>query len=386
MMQVVYARESPPEEITKSIFLAGPSPRDDSHLNWRVEALEILQRIGYDGVVFIPLPRDGNWSHSYDSQVIWESTYLHMADLIVFWIPRDLHALPAFTTNVEFGWWFSSGKATLGFPVHAPKMRYLEHHAKDECVSIFYTLEDTLQGVVQKLGDGSLRVGGQREVPLYIWKTNHFQAWHRAQVGAGNRLDGAKVVWTFRVGPQKNFVFFWAIHVDVYIANEDRHKTNEVVISRPDIATIVAYRPAPDVLDSQVVLIREFRSPATTDDGFIREVPGGSSWKPGENPFVTAAHELAEETGFSVEASRLRFVGARQVAGTLSAHKAHVFACEVTDEELESLRQQKGVAHGVVEDTERTYVEVHRLGDLIDSRSNAVDWSMLGMILTVLNQ
>ena len=134
------------------------------------------------------------------------------------------------------------------------------------------------------------------------------------------------------------------------------------------------------------MLIREFRSPATTDDGFIREVPGGSSWKPGENPFVTAAHELAEETGFSVEASRLRFVGARQVAGTLSAHKAHVFACEVTDEELESLRQQKGVAHGVVEDTERTYVEVHRLGDLIDSRSNAVDWSMLGMILTVLNQ
>lgn len=40
--------------------------------------------------------------------------------------------------------------------------------------------------------------------------------------------------------------------------------------------------------------------------------------------------------------------------------------------------------HGVVEDTERTYVEIHKLGGLIKSDSNSLDWSMLGMILTSL--
>lgn len=385
-MEVIYAMEKPPSSFKKSIFLAGPSPRDKSHPNWRVEALKILEEINYDGVVFIPLPRDGNWKHNYDDQVEWEEKYLNMSDQIVFWVPRDLESLPAFTTNVEFGMWYDSGKIVLGFPKGAPKMRYLESHARKESVPLFNSLEETISFATKNLGEGSKRSNGEREVPLYIWKTKHFQEWYFAQVSAGNRLDGAKVVWTFRVGPIKGFVFFWALHVDVFITSEKRHKTNEVVISRPDIATIVAYKKAESLEDTVVVLIKEFRSPATTSDGFIHEVPGGSSWKPNEDPFTTAAHELSEETGFSVEASRLRLIGARQVAGTLSAHNAHVFACEITDQEIEFLESQKGIAHGVAEDTERTYVEVYSLGALLKPDSNLVDWSMLGMILTALNQ
>lgn len=69
--------------------------------------------------------------------------------------------------------------------------------------------------------------------------------------------------------------------------------------------------------DKDVVLIRKFLSPARTDDGFIREVPDGSSWKPDEDPFVTAAHEISEETGFDVAPKRLRKIGTRQLCGTL---------------------------------------------------------------------
>lgn len=44
--------------------------------------------------------------------------------------------------------------------------------------------------------------------------------------------------------------------------------------------------------------------------------------------------------------------------------------------------ENRGTVFGVAEDSERTYIEVKRLGDIIASASNALDWAMLGMILT----
>jgi hypothetical protein len=73
---------------------------------------------------------------------------------------------------------------------------------------------------------------------------------------------------------------------------------------------------------------------------------------------------------------------ARQMVATLSAHKAHLFSVEIGDKELDLLRSQEGTAHGVVEDTERTYVEIRTLREILEN--NLVDWSMLGMILSVL--
>lgn len=382
-MQVVYAPEAPPSQFTKSLFLAGPSPRNPDQPNWRPEALAALEAMGYDGVVFVPLPRNGDWSHGYDAQVEWELTHLNMADVALFWVPRSKD-LPAMTTNVEFGSFYDTGKAILGYPKEATQMRYLDHLAKTESVTVCGTMEDTLRAAVTRLGTGALRTGGERDVPLHIWKLQHFQGWFKAQRAAGNHLHGARLLWSFRVGPAKGFTFAFVLRVDVHIESEGRNKTNEFIFARPDISTVVAYRKREVLADTDIVLIREFRSPARTADGFIREVPGGSSWKPGEDPFVTAAHELSEETGFNVDPSRLRKIGARQLCGTLSVHQAHVFACEVTAEELVALRKQQedGTVFGVVEDSERTYVEVQRLGDLIASASNALDWSMLGMILT----
>lgn len=382
-MQVVYAPEAPPSQFTKSMFLAGPSPRNPDQPNWRPEALAALEAMGYDGVVFVPLPREGDWSHGYDAQVEWELTHLNMADVVLFWVPRSKD-LPAMTTNVEFGSFYDTGKAILGYPKDATQMRYLDHLAKTESVTVCGTLEDTLRAAVTRLGTGALRTGGERDVPLHIWKLQHFQGWFKAQRAAGNHLHGARLLWSFRVGPAKGFTFAFVLRVDVHIESEGRNKTNEFIFARPDISTVVAYRKREVLADTDIVLIREFRSPARTADGFIREVPGGSSWKPGEDPFVTAAHELSEETGFNVDPSRLRKIGARQLCGTLSVHQAHVFACEVTAEELVALRKQQedGVVFGVAEDSERTYIEVKRLGEIMASASNALDWAMLGMILT----
>ena len=175
------------------------------------------------------------------------------------------------------------------------------------------------------------------------------------------------------------------MYVDVVVRRENRHKTYEVVSARPDIATVVVDRRGKTLLDTDVVLVKEFRSPVSNSRGFAYEIPGGSSFKPGGNPRQLAADECNEETGLRIDASRMRPHDSRQLIATLSAHHAHLFSVEVTEKEIAELRAMIGVAHGVVEDTERTYVEVKKLGEIMQSDSG-VDWAMLGMILFVLNQ
>jgi ADP-ribose pyrophosphatase YjhB (NUDIX family) len=220
-------------------------------------------------------------------------------------------------------------------------------------------------------------------LPDHIWNNSSFREWHDAQTNAGNRLDGAEVLWEFRVGPKQSFLFAFAVKVNVWVESEQRHKDNEFILCRPDIACIVAYR------GDEVCLIREFRSPARTQDGFIHEVPGGSSWKPNADPYQLMAHELAEETGLqNIDPLRLRRIGSRQLAGTLSTHKAHVFAYHLSRQELEYIKaqQEKGTAFGVEADSERTYIEVRSLNSLLDPASDHVDWSMLGMILSAVRE
>lgn len=380
-MQVVYAKETVPNIFTKSIFLCGPTPRSADIASWRPDALRLFEETGYDGVVFVPEVRDGKWKPGYEDQVEWEEKCLHMADCILFWVPRNLTDMLALTTNTEWGVWQDSGKVVFGAPPDAERMRYQQYYAEKLGVPQADSLRATIELALKQVGEGVLRKGGEREVPLHIWRTPCFQQWYRAQRKAGNRLDGARVVWTFRVGPKRNFVLFWALHVNIYVTSENRHKTNEVVIARPDIATVLMYRRGSSFDETKIVLIREFRSPAATDDGFIHELPGGSSFKSNVEPTVLAAAECRQETGLEIELTRITYHGARQLVGTVSTHRAHLFSVEITDIEMNLLISSVGVAHGVVEETERTYVEITTLGE-IKNRNN-IDWSMLGMVLSV---
>ena len=38
----------------KSIFLAGPTPRGENVISWRTEACQLLENLGFDGVVYVP--------------------------------------------------------------------------------------------------------------------------------------------------------------------------------------------------------------------------------------------------------------------------------------------------------------------------------------------
>jgi hypothetical protein len=62
---------------------------------------------------------------------------------------------------------------------------------------------------------------------------------------------------------------------------------------------------------------------------------------------------------------------------------AFVFSAEITDAELSALVAQSGVPHGIEEDSERTYTEVYRVGDLLENPFT--DWATLGMIFSALS-
>ena len=378
-MDVVWATEEPPASFSSAIFLAGPTPRSQEVASWRPECLRLLEQRGYDGVVFAPEPRGGERFSDYDAQVEWEKTHLRMADVIVFWVPRDLETLPAFTTNIEWGMWYDSGKAVFGAPPSAPKNTYFRYFAERSGVPNCNTLEATIDAAINMIGEGALRTDGERQVPLFIWNRPEFQDWYAAHCRAGHRLDGAELLWQFRVGRDKH-LFCWVMRVDIHIPEENRNKRGEFVISRIDVSSVLAWRRARNPLDSEVVLVKEFRSAAHCDDGYVWELPGGSSFEV-ESPREQASAELLEETGVSLPSHRFRFVDARQSTGTLLTHKVHLFAAELTEQEMQVFRDQCGSVHGEIP-TERCILQVQTLRQLLENRS--VDWTQLGMIYSTI--
>ena len=110
----------------KSIFLAGPTPRDENTISWRIDVCDRLEKLGFDGVVYNPEYSSWKPKSSYIDQAEWEREALTEATVILFWIPRDLKDMPAFTTNVEFGYWLHTGKVIYGRPDDSVKNKYLD--------------------------------------------------------------------------------------------------------------------------------------------------------------------------------------------------------------------------------------------------------------------
>ncbi|MFV8753097.1 nucleoside 2-deoxyribosyltransferase domain-containing protein [Nannocystaceae bacterium ST9] len=387
-MKVVYAKQPFPESLHASIFLMGPTPRRETGgESWRPAMLAALERAGFDGVVFVPEDEHATWSHSYVEQITWEQEGLEMADRIVAWVPRELETMPAFTTNVEFGEFLRTGKLLYGRPSEAPKTRYLdERYAAVLGRPPLDSIEALAHEAVAQLGQGAAREGGECRVPLEIWRSPQFQSWYAALRQAGNRLDGARVLWRFLAGPKRD-LFSFAVQVDVWVADEARHKRSEYVFARTDVSTIVAFARgarADGMLD-EVVLVREFRATGNTRDGYVHELPGGSTFEPGQDPLAIAAQELEEETGLRIVAERFRSCGVRQVGATLSSHKSHVFAVELDPDEIAQARAsaQARTRHGVG-NSERTYVEVMTIAEMLSDER--VDWTSVGAVLAALRR
>lgn len=339
---VVGADGEPPDSWDASVFLAGRP----SEAPWPAPAIELLAGRWTDGRLVVFLPGSRGDEHA-------------LADLVIVWAPcvPDVSA------------WNDSGRVVLGAPP-----------GRHGLVGDATSLSATIAAALDRLGAGARRESGERGVPLRVWRTASFQRWYTAQRSAGNTLLGARLVWTFPAGA--GAVFFWALHVRVHVAAEDRVKDNEVVISRPDVSVVALYRRGASLDETTVVLVREFRSPASTSDGNVHELPGGSALETA-GPLAQAAEEVEEETGLAVDVSRFRVHGSRQVAATMSAHHAHLFSAEITEAELERLRAVRDRPHGVAGDSERTWIEIATYREIRAAR--LVDWATLGMLAEALS-
>ena len=347
-MELVYTGEDSPKKMVKSIFLAGPTPRSKNVQSWRPEALRILEEKKFAGTVFVPEFRGGAGSKIYNEHTgfAWETKGLNQSDCIVFWVPRNLKTLPGFTTNVEFGLWVRSGKCILGAPPKKKHIDYLKKHAGENKTPFLETLEEIIEKALLFVGDGVIREEGECNIPFFIWNTPSFQHWYAMQKHVGNRIDGAQVVWNSPIHPKTKISYFWLLRANVYVAAEKRNKFNEVVFGRPSISSVVLYKRENDIMKSKVILVREFRSPGASKDGYVHDLPGGSSVSI-QDPIACAAEEVAEETGLQLTINRFSFHGARQLIAPLSVHKAEVFSAELTNEELEWFHTQEGVMRGL---------------------------------------
>ncbi|MGA6161217.1 nucleoside 2-deoxyribosyltransferase domain-containing protein [Amycolatopsis magusensis] len=166
-MKLVWAREPLPAT-GPTLFLAGPTPRSDRPVpSWRPAALEVIDR-RWTGplTVLTPESRDGVLAEDYDDQFAWETAARAMATVILFWIPRDLRALPGFTTNVEFGHDVAGGRVVLGCPPDCPDPRrnkYLIHLARHYGVPVCETLEDTVGTALELVAGKTSEPGGFSE-------------------------------------------------------------------------------------------------------------------------------------------------------------------------------------------------------------------------------
>ena len=161
----------------KSIFLAGPTPRGENAESWRTKACNIIEQLGFDGIVYVPEYSTWKPKTDYVDQAQWERDALSNASVIAFWIPRTLPDMPAFTTNVEFGYWLHTGKVLYGRPDDAKKIKYLDWLYKtDTNKSPYSSLEELLYGSI-KLAN-QLGVNDETEIltlekRLIMSKSNH---------------------------------------------------------------------------------------------------------------------------------------------------------------------------------------------------------------------
>jgi len=384
-MEIIYAQEELPKKVTKTVFLAGPTLRsghpEDMH-SWRNDAVEYFKELEFDGHLFIPEAKDGNYGDNYIDQVEWEEEALNMADLIIFWVPRDLEHLPGFTTNDEWGHWKSFGKTLFGAPENAEKVRYQIHYAEKNGIPVFVDLKDLCIHVVDRLGEGVERNDGETKVPSEYWLHHGFQSWYSDMQEAGNRLDDVKILWEWRIKQANNMLFSFCFWAKVWIEEEQRYKENEYIFTRTNIASCVLYKPAKDILDTDIVLVKEFRSPVSNNEGYVYEVPGGSSFKGETDTRAIILDEIEEETGVTINGDRLIEVKNRQLQSTSLSHKCFLYKVEISESELIDIIKKYDETFGNEEDTELTYVRVFKLRSVL--KSDILDWSNLGMIFNAI--
>ena len=383
-INICYTCEKLPNTVTRSIFLAGPCPRNSETESWRPQVIQYLKSINWSGTIYYP--ENGSVTdYSIEERINWEQSALNRADIILFWIPRDLTVdstgqakMLALTTNIEFGLYLHSNKIVVGG--NQVNNEYIEYSCKQQQIPFFTDLNQAIQHMVNILADGAIRHDGECSVPLFIWNHPEFINWYKSLKAAGNTLINLENIFSF-IMPIAKKLFMWICKVKIYVAKENRIKENEFVVSRTNTAAAVLYYK--DNNDINIVLVKEFRSPVNNDEGFVYDLPSGSSDNP-QLAINTVINEVKEETGFNMNPLKVKAIQSRQTVSTLLANKVHAYKYQLDDIEFNEIKQLANTMHGNIEATEQTYIEIKTINDILEN--NLVDWNNLGIILSAIKE
>jgi hypothetical protein len=125
--------------------------------SWRPDALDFFSQFDFRGTVFVPeveaemIQKEERLSTDLGDfdEAMWEWERFETATVIMFWVPRDLKDMPGFTTNIEWGRWYTSGKVVLGFPAGTPKIGYFIRCAKEYEIPMFNNLFQTVEAATR---------------------------------------------------------------------------------------------------------------------------------------------------------------------------------------------------------------------------------------------
>ena len=179
-MQVWYTEQELPSDLSNSIFLAGPTPRNIDVKSWRPDAVEMLSELDFSGHVVVPEWSNGLFEIDDVLQFEWDRKGLEQATVIVFWVCREMETMPALTTNVEFGRYvtLTPDRVLYGRPDVAASVQYLDwlyqsHTKKEPFMSLKELLSEAVQTVltVQKQ---ELKVAPRKKLVYKVPKVQHY--------------------------------------------------------------------------------------------------------------------------------------------------------------------------------------------------------------------
>jgi len=181
-------------------------------------------------------------------------------------------------------------------------------------------------------------------------------------------LKKARVLYSLRKSNESSDLLFWAISLELSSKEDSSIKSNEVVFSGMDTASLLMYKKNETLENSEVVLVKNFRSSVSNADGYLYELPG--------TYFLTQPVEVAQlisnvsaQTGFSPEKSKISTSNVRKMMSSFSAHQGILHFLELPEEDLKKINEETG----------KNFV-VLSVSSLLEK--NLVDWSILGMILS----
>ena len=138
-------------EDKKSIFLAGPIAKNKCANSWRESAIEILKKLGFDGIVYNPECYNISEEQNKEFQIDWEMKALENTGIIIFWVPAEVKNMQTLLTDYNFGVWYDISKVLYGRE-KGMKMQYLDYkYCRYSNKLPYENLEHLLENAVKQI-------------------------------------------------------------------------------------------------------------------------------------------------------------------------------------------------------------------------------------------